>query len=303
MTSQQDAIPARISKEISESKCPVCRGKYTSSGSSYVVYDGLYQIFKCANCGLSGTFPLPHIETINKFYGQDFNYDWYRNNLPNKLYDSKKRFIEYSEYLGKKCLDFGGGVGYFSSTCREMGLISETYDPYASRNVPDQKEWDSVVSLHVLEHMSNPHDGVLQMLQFLKPGGVLIISVPNAESSSYCKYGLSAVWAQPPILHLHHFTKESLMCLANTAGVEIARISTTDRWDANYLCDVVFRPLTIFLDRTYSYLDKFNLGRLHSFFVGGVYRRLGLWCSLRFFAKHADQEISLFIRKSISIPT
>jgi SAM-dependent methyltransferase len=243
---------------------------------------------------------LPDSKTIARFYGEDFNYKWYRNNLANKLYDSKKRYNEYSKFIGKNCLDFGGGIGYFSLTCRGHGVESETYDPYASNNVSKALRWDSVVSSHVLEHMPDPKVALRQMVDFLKPGGILILNVPNADSSSYRKYGFKAVWAQPPIMHLYHFTRVSLLYLAESLNLEVISVSATDRWDANFVCDVAMAPFTKLLDRMYFVCDAMSLGKIHSFFVGALYRRLGLWFSRKYFCAEANQELTLIARQRLA---
>jgi len=44
------------------------------------------------------------------------------------------------------------------------------------------EQFQTVLSLHVLEHVDNPSDVINKMFTWLKPGGQVIVVVPNAES-------------------------------------------------------------------------------------------------------------------------
>jgi len=45
-----------------------------------------------------------------------------------------------------------------------------------------ERQWDVVVSVYVLEHVDNPQQAVANMLAWTKPGGFLVLAVPNALS-------------------------------------------------------------------------------------------------------------------------
>jgi 2-polyprenyl-3-methyl-5-hydroxy-6-metoxy-1,4-benzoquinol methylase len=44
------------------------------------------------------------------------------------------------------------------------------------------RRWDVVVSVYVLEHVKDPRRAVANMLAWTKPGGLLVLAVPNALS-------------------------------------------------------------------------------------------------------------------------
>lgn len=44
------------------------------------------------------------------------------------------------------------------------------------------RQWDVVVSVYVIEHVDNPQQAVKNMLSWTKPGGLLVLAVPNALS-------------------------------------------------------------------------------------------------------------------------
>jgi SAM-dependent methyltransferase len=165
-------------------------------------------------------------------------------------------------------------------------LDSVTYDPYDTTHLvePSGEAWDSVVALHVLEHSNDPESTVKHMKHFLKPGGRLVLAVPNFAARGYRELGMGWVWAQPPVIHIFHFTEEGLRALLSRCGFSDVLVSYTDRWDANHEADI--RQMEHFrnLSRSWSW------ARHGSFFGAAIKRRLiALWTSRARFAalKHA----------------
>jgi SAM-dependent methyltransferase len=141
--------------------------------------------------------------------------------------------------LGHNVLDFGGGVGYFSQAAREAGFHSITFDPFSDFNDhPEHRHWDSIVALHVLEHANNLDRICQSFNQILSLGGNLILAVPNFAGRGYRELGMHWVWAQPPLIHIHHFTPQSLISLLTRHGFGKFQVSFHERWDANNFADV-----------------------------------------------------------------
>jgi len=103
------------------------------------------------------------------------------------------------------------------ATCREKGLAVE------ARLVQDvaaetPAAFDIVASFQVLEHLADPRDFFDHCLRCVKPGGKLIISVPNADSfmgrraNNYLNY---------PPHHVSWWTLDSLQYLAAEFGLRI----------------------------------------------------------------------------------
>lgn len=115
-----------------------------------------------------------------------------------------------------------------------------------------ERRWDSIVALHVLEHSNNPDRTLNEFKRYLRPGGSIIVAVPNGESLGYHKEGVKWVWAQPPLLHLFHFSALGLIRLFQRHGFKVTWLEYSDRWDANIVCDVKLSGIFRYLDKGWS---------------------------------------------------
>jgi len=136
--------------------------------------------------------------------------------------------------LNVRILDFGGGFGQMSNAMRAAGYKNvELLDisPPAlahSRSIglicydgnepgfyeAHQETYDFVILSHVVEHF--PKDDAISILSkirgVLKPGGGIIVMVPNAQSNT------GAYWAYEDFTHYTMFTSGSLYYVLRAAG-------------------------------------------------------------------------------------
>ena len=126
-------------------------------------------------------------------------------------YDTNRRievlvedFLGEKEILGKKCIDVGCGLGYFSQALlkhKPSSIFACDVSPKLieklSRKLPDVqcivanileistvlrgKMFDVVVCSDVIEHTSDPKLAAEQLTKIIAPGGLLSISVPNRK--------------------------------------------------------------------------------------------------------------------------
>jgi len=220
--------------------CQVCLGETVRELDKhrYAEHGGSYVLCECVNCGSLFTDPMPGDARLADYYKENFNYQWYRDHYSAKLRDARIRVEEYSGLLGDKVLDFGGGVGYFSKAVIESGKVSLTYDPYTADVPLENDEWDTVVSLHALEHSNNLDRTVQHIKGLVRRGGNVIIAVPNYGGLGYEREGMNWVWAQPPLLHIFHFSPMGLRLLLERNGFSNIVLTSHERWDANKYCDI-----------------------------------------------------------------
>jgi SAM-dependent methyltransferase len=84
--------------------------------------------------------------------------------------------------------------------------------------------FDLVILWHVLEHVQSPRDMVREVARILKPGGTLLVAVPNFGS-------WEAQWSRDRWFHLDvprhltHFTPKTLGRMLGEAGLPITDIN------------------------------------------------------------------------------
>lgn len=94
----------------------------------------------------------------------------------------------------------------------------------------DESSFDLVLCLDVLEHMVDPWVFIAKVERLLKPGGLLIASIPNVRHLAVLlPLAFTGRWRYTPhgILdrtHLRFFTRESAIELVTTEQLEVTRL-------------------------------------------------------------------------------
>ena len=144
---------------------------------------------------------------------------------------------------GASVLDIGSGCGLGAATLGELGydvtaveLIPELVEQAKNRtesavnwvegpfqdSVAKKGSFDVVMALGYLEYQERAGKELVKMRRMLKPGGVLLLSVPNTISAQF-KFGLDrAIYRmthEPEKIPVRHsFTPERLQRLLGMAG-------------------------------------------------------------------------------------
>ena len=95
-----------------------------------------------------------------------------------KLYKRWERNEILNRYLSGRVLDVGCGDSRIRDTA--VGFDKQQGDGQLLAGVPNES-YDTVFSSHFLEHIPNPLEGLLNQWRVLKPGGYLIIYVPDED--------------------------------------------------------------------------------------------------------------------------
>ncbi|MCP3732907.1 class I SAM-dependent methyltransferase [Sphingomonas sp. MG17] len=97
-------------------------------------------------------------------------------------------------------------------------LLKETIEDHAAAH---PAAYDGVVSFQVLEHVTDPHRFVQGCVQALKPGGTLVLAVPDHEG--LCGIAQNNILDMPPH-HVSHWSEQSLRMLAELYDLEVVVI-------------------------------------------------------------------------------
>jgi len=79
------------------------------------------------------------------------------------------------------------------------------------------ESYDAVVMNHVIEHVHYPAELLRECHRLVKPGGVVVITTPNAASYGHQRFRGAWRGLEPP-RHLHLFTSKSLTFIASKSG-------------------------------------------------------------------------------------
>ena len=154
-------------------------------------------------------------------------------NLANKL-----RLIERYNRGKGVLMDVGAGTGDFVRYAQEHQWESYGVEPndqarelahqkgvsvYKSLSVQTEPAYDVITLWHVLEHIADLEQSVKEITAALKPGGCLILAVPNYRSLDAKHY--KSHWAAFDVpRHLWHFSKESIRKLFLTRGYTLQAV-------------------------------------------------------------------------------
>jgi 2-polyprenyl-3-methyl-5-hydroxy-6-metoxy-1,4-benzoquinol methylase len=158
-------------------------------------------------------------EGSEKLYRQMQKFDWFYMKDKWEFYKALKDLADCQTIL-----EVGCGPGFFieqvqaklkGSRIKGIELNSSIIDQALEKNLPvecvDLNElvakgemFDAVCSFQVLEHTSQPRELIEAMINVLKPGGKLIVSVPNKDS--FLRHVPNHILDMPP----HHMTRWNL---------------------------------------------------------------------------------------------
>lgn len=153
---------------------------------------------------------------------------------------------------------WAGGIELFHNAAEQAknknidlvleGNISELELPI------EENSLDAILCLDVLEHLVDPCSVLQRLYKYLKPGGVLICSIPNVRNFRVLiplvvhgewEYQKDGILDQT---HLRFFTKSSAISLVEASGCRVDKVSTTglEKWSKVYIANLftlnVFRP-------------------------------------------------------------
>lgn len=137
-----------------------------------------------------------------------------------------------------KLLDIGAGTGDFLVVANRFGWSVTGVEPnekareiasakgveftVGTESIPDGT-FDAVTMWHVLEHVPDVQQQIVELKRIIKPDGVIVIAVPNFKSYDAKHYG--EFWAAYDVpRHLWHFSKTAITKLFSAAGMEVVKI-------------------------------------------------------------------------------
>jgi 2-polyprenyl-3-methyl-5-hydroxy-6-metoxy-1,4-benzoquinol methylase len=247
--------PPTLSLQWEETACPLCgrdEAELRAESADPTPSMGValrFAIVQCRHCGLTYTNPRPTERTIGRFYPGD-----YRPHAPRGKRPIRLPSPFWSRLFGRPCperrgrlewigsgrlLDFGCGGGSYLRRMSELGWRVTGLDASAQavEKVRDDLgcdvhlgtlphpdlppgSFDVITMWQSLEHVHRPRHVLRAAFELLRPGGKLIVAVPNID-------GLPAGWFSENWFgldlprHLTHFTPATLSKMLLASGFRL----------------------------------------------------------------------------------
>ncbi len=195
-----------------DTTCPICAGR----GFSINRVESFY-IFKCDECQLEFTDPMPTEHELSDYYKEYTYYTEYEKSLVNEtIARNARRNIEYLRNFGlsKKStlLDFGCGENIFVSEGDSNRWVG--YD-YPVGSIPDGK-FDFITLYGVLEHLAEPESVLLDLTKRLTKNGILVMTTVGIETGIPYRHRVP--------IHLFFWSNKSIKILFDRLGIRIMEL-------------------------------------------------------------------------------
>lgn len=208
------------------------------------------KIFRCTTCGLVFLENFDHISDTfyneSKMRESDSNKEWqlYMNEC--LVDDTRRAELVKPLIINKSILDFGCGGGGFLIKIKNFALncdgiekdddfrdiLNKEYGIKVYEDIDNCNEkYDFITMFHVLEHLKDPKSILIKLSNLLKPGGSILIEVPNADDALLTLYKNKpfsefTYWS----CHLYLFNNYSLRKLVEDSGLKINYVKQIQRY-------------------------------------------------------------------------
>jgi 2-polyprenyl-3-methyl-5-hydroxy-6-metoxy-1,4-benzoquinol methylase len=197
-------------------------------------------------------YPLPTQQELTEYYDRSYSDGLYKTFADAEAMKAETAAARFESVAGRlpsgRWLDVGCSSGQFVACARERGIDCEGIDVSAvavdrgrSRGLPlavaaiedwtPSSAYDAITCFDVVEHVLDPAAFVADAHRLLKPGGALVITVPNLASLSRQVMGRRWYFYIPEE-HLHYFRPSTLQRLVSNHGFVVTHTGA------------VFKPMT-----------------------------------------------------------
>jgi SAM-dependent methyltransferase len=236
------------------SSCPACDAPTSGATVCFTAartYEGKpysSRVVRC-RCGHCFLNPSPDGGELLSFYDDDYHCYTTSPDEAERIgrwIEQRRRGDRFNHVpivVGGRFLDVGCGSGDMVAAMARLGMESEGVEPsrYAAAKATEaglrvtcgllqdaafpDASFDAVSMFHVLEHTLNPVEVLRECRRILKPGGELVIGVPNFDSLVFALVGKGWIGLQLPS-HVQHFSTNSMRVAAKRAGLAVGPIET-----------------------------------------------------------------------------
>lgn len=188
-----------------------------------------WPVVRCRNCGLGYLNPRPTREEIGRYYPA--RYFAHRGALETRY----RREARYLPGPPGRLLDVGAARGDFLAMMRDRGWAVEGIEPFPDAGNPHGisirrlsfpeecdlagAQFDAITAWAVFEHLHDPARAFEESARLLRPGGRLVVQVPNLRSIR----GRLSPFEDVP-RHLYCFSPGPLAAYGRRAGLLVETV-------------------------------------------------------------------------------
>jgi len=227
----------------------------------------LYTLVRCPVCSLVWQNDPPKPSEMHLHYTDAYHrlISAGGQNAPHRWRARKAALAPHKQ--SGALLDLGCSSGAFLDSLKHepwslhgIEMSAETAKIAAARSgahvfagdIPDApfapESFDVITCFDVLEHVYDPRQVMLKVEEWLKPGGIFYVLVPNIDSAEERVFGSYWHGLEMP-RHLSHFSPQSLKYLAESVGLREVSVETRRNpafgTSLRYVWDDVFRCIGI----------------------------------------------------------
>lgn len=225
--------------------CIVC--DETRARTTYRVEGVHSPVVVCEGCGLGFYHPALAREEVASFYPCEYygepgtKFRPLIEALVRLVGRRHVRFLSRDLRKGARVLDIGCGRGVLLGPLADMGFETHGLEVSADavrgadsraevRIAPSLVEaaypsdfFDEAILWHVLEHLADPRGTLEECRRVLRPGGRIVVALPNFSSVQSRWSGPAWFHLDPP-RHLYHFPADALWRLLERSGFTCASV-------------------------------------------------------------------------------
>jgi len=244
-------ITGRSNSSTAAAGGPVCPACGAAEARFCFAKNG-HDLFQCRSCSALYVFPVPSREELAEFYRrtegeQKSSLCWTGSRRHSwKTWRWALEGIERRAGRGP-LLDVGCGAGQFLDFARRRGWTKlsgvelSLQAASRAREVPGaaiymgdllelalpSESFAGITMWDVIEHLPDPRAMIREARRLLRPGGVLVISVPNRHGLAMRIFRRHSIVVSPPE-HLTYFSRAAIRKLLESEGFAIEAIRCID---------------------------------------------------------------------------
>ncbi len=228
--------------------CYLCGNKKLSRVRGEVRHGIKRAVYQCQRCSLVQLAPKK--ENLNEYYRGDYRKKF--TPILGKRSPSQELFDLYTPYQGERLkafapyikkhfriLEIGASAGQFLGAVKplvreaqglELNIENAAFmrrklkikvytDPLEEDTLPENY-FDTIFILETLEHIPDPVSFLKHAVRALKPGGHIVVEVPNIDDVEVSMYNLTEFndfyYREP---HIYYFSPKTIKAVGKRAGL------------------------------------------------------------------------------------